>query len=73
MPFEDEYEEREYLDSWHDDWEEKELQPVVEEREEMLEILRGIVNNAKYYKHGVWTVTWEQIEKAKKKVEEWDE
>ena len=72
MPFEDEYEEREYLDSWHDAWEEKELQPVVEEREEMLEILRGIVNNAKYYKHGVWTVTWEQIEKAKKKVEEWD-
>tara|TARA_R100001594_G_scaffold79484_1_gene114158 strand:+ start:651 stop:947 length:297 start_codon:yes stop_codon:yes gene_type:complete len=37
---------------------------------DMLEILRGIVNNAQYYKHGVWTVTWEQIEKAKKKVEE---
>ena len=72
MPFEDEYEEREYLDSWHDDWEEKELRPVVEEREEMLEILRGIVNNAQYYKHGIWTVTWEQIEKAKKKVEAWD-
>ena len=52
---------------------EKELKPVVEEREEMLEILRGIVNNAQYYKHGIWTVTWEQIEKAKKKVEEWDE
>ena len=51
---------------------EKELQPVVEEREEMLEILRGIVNNAQYYKHGIWTVTWDQIENAKKKVEAWD-
>ena len=46
---------------------------VEEEYDELREILRGIVNNAKYYKHGVWTVTWEQIEKAKKKVEAWDE
>lgn len=42
---------------------------VEEEYDELREILRGIVNNAQYYKHGIWTVPWEQIEKAKKKVE----
>ena len=46
---------------------------VEEEYDELREILKGIVNNAQYYKHGIWTVTWEQIEKAKKKVEAWDD
>jgi len=48
IPFEDEYEEREYLDSWQADWEEKELRPVEKERdmllvalEEAVEILDG--------------------------------
>jgi len=56
----------------HNDYMDAVLAPVEAQRDEMLEILRGIVNNAQYYKHGIWTVTWEQIEKAKKKVEEWD-